>query len=213
MCGECGCGDAELVPVDVHDRILSSNDRTAGHNRAHFREAGVLALNLMGSPGAGKTALLEATARAAKGRWRLGAVSGDLATDNDAQRLRAAGIPSGSITTGQGCHLDAQLVHDCLHGFDSSCCSHSIDNRANSRCVHIDRHRRHRRRPARTRASLTRCRPACGSACRLLVAPERENSNYQNRNYRKRSEKNLALRYPPRLSVESRVRHFIVSSD
>ena len=118
MCGECGCGDAELVPVDVHDRILSSNDRTAGHNRAHFREAGVLALNLMGSPGAGKTALLEATARAAKGRWRLGAVSGDLATDNDAQRLRAAGIPSGSITTGQGCHLDAQLVHDSLHGFD-----------------------------------------------------------------------------------------------
>jgi len=77
----------------------------------------VLALNLMGSPGAGKTALLEATARGAGGRWRLGAVSGDLATDHDARRLERAGIAARSITTGQGCHLDAQLVHDALHGF------------------------------------------------------------------------------------------------
>ena len=117
MCTTCGCGDTSLVPVDVHEKILAGNDRVAQHNREHFTAAGVLALNLMGSPGAGKTALLEATARASGGRWRLGAVSGDLATDNDALRLEKAGIPSRTITTGQGCHLDAELVHASLHGF------------------------------------------------------------------------------------------------
>jgi len=115
MCTTCGCGDPELVPVELHEKILAGNDRAARHNREHFTEAGVLALNLMGSPGAGKTAVLEATARAAAGRWRLGAVSADLATDNDARRLQAAGIPSRAITTGQACHLDAELVHHSLH--------------------------------------------------------------------------------------------------
>lgn len=117
MCQDCGCGDNELVPVEIHDRILSENDRVAQHNREHFIEYELLALNLMGSPGSGKTALLEATARLADGRLRVGAVSGDLATDNDAVRLRAAGIPSASITTGQSCHLDAKLVHNALHDF------------------------------------------------------------------------------------------------
>jgi hydrogenase nickel incorporation protein HypB len=115
MCTTCGCGDPALVPVELHEKILAGNDRTARHNREHFLEAGVLALNLMGSPGSGKTAVLEATARAARGRWRLGAVSADLATDNDARRLEAAGIPSKAITTGQACHLDAELVHRSLH--------------------------------------------------------------------------------------------------
>jgi hydrogenase nickel incorporation protein HypB len=117
MCTTCGCGDTSLVPVDVHEKILAGNDRVAAHNREHFAAAGVLALNVMGSPGAGKTALLEATAKAGGGRLRLGAVSGDLATDNDARRLEKAGIPSKTITTGQGCHLDAELVHNALHGF------------------------------------------------------------------------------------------------
>jgi hydrogenase nickel incorporation protein HypB len=117
MCQDCGCGDRELVPVDVHERILAGNDRTAHHNREHLAARGILALNLMGSPGAGKTAILEATARALNGRMRLGAVSGDLATDNDARRLTAAGIPAASITTGTGCHLDAELVHEALHDF------------------------------------------------------------------------------------------------
>jgi len=70
----------------------------------------------MGSPGSGKTAVLEATARIMAG-VRLGAVSADLATDNDARRLEAAGIPSRAITTGQACHLDAELVHRSLHDF------------------------------------------------------------------------------------------------
>jgi hydrogenase nickel incorporation protein HypB len=114
MCDVCGCGDPELVSVDVHERILSANDRSAGHNRAHFQARGTLAVNLMGSPGAGKTALLEATRRAAPD-LRFGAVSGDLATDHDARRLKAAGIPSWTITTGTACHLDAAMVHRVLH--------------------------------------------------------------------------------------------------
>jgi hydrogenase nickel incorporation protein HypB len=118
MCTTCGCGDPELVPVELHEKILAGNDRAARHNREHFVAAGVLALNLMGSPGAGKTAVLEATARAAAAKgWRLGAVSADLATDNDARRLEKAGIPSRAITTGQACHLDAELVHRALHDF------------------------------------------------------------------------------------------------
>jgi hydrogenase nickel incorporation protein HypB len=117
MCGTCGCGDPEIVAVDVHERILAGNDRTAEHNREHFAERGVLAVNLMGSPGAGKTAVLEMTARVFGATRRLGAVAGDLATDRDAERLRAAGIAATAITTGSTCHLDAEMVHRSLHGF------------------------------------------------------------------------------------------------
>ncbi|MEX0880560.1 MAG: hydrogenase nickel incorporation protein HypB [Thermoanaerobaculia bacterium] len=117
MCTSCGCGDPEIVPVEVHDRILAGNDRTARHNREHFEQRSVLAVNLMGSPGAGKTAVLEATARAL-GRTRpITAVTGDLETHRDAERLRAVGIPSVPITTGSACHLDAELVHEALHDF------------------------------------------------------------------------------------------------
>jgi hydrogenase nickel incorporation protein HypB len=114
MCQTCGCGDPAVVPVDVHESLLAGNDRRAAHVREHLAEHGVLAVNLMGSPGAGKTAILEATAHAG-GALRLGAITGDLATDNDAARLRAAGVPSVGITTGTACHLDAALVHDALH--------------------------------------------------------------------------------------------------
>ena len=114
MCGTCGCGDSEIVPIELHESILASNERGALHNREHFVEAGVLAVNLMGSPGAGKTAVLEATAGVWKGKT-LCAVSGDLATDNDAARLSRAGVTSRAITTGQACHLDAKMVHHALH--------------------------------------------------------------------------------------------------
>ena len=114
MCDSCGCGDHELVPVDLHERILAGNDKTAAHNRSHFRTAGVVAINLMGAPGAGKTAVLEVTARALAPA-RIVALAGDLATDNDAVRLRAAGIAAAAITTGSACHLDAQMVHKALH--------------------------------------------------------------------------------------------------
>ena len=117
MCDSCGCGDTAKVPVHVHESLLKSNDHQAEHNRHHFRESGVLALNIMGSPGSGKTALLESTARVFGGE-RLRAMSGDLATDNDGSRLRACGIPSLTITTGTACHLDARLVHHALHDLE-----------------------------------------------------------------------------------------------
>jgi hydrogenase nickel incorporation protein HypB len=118
MCETCGCGDPELVPVEIQESILAGNDRAAAHNREHFEAAGVLAVNLMGSPGSGKTALLEAMAQARGANSRVGAVSGDLATSRDADRLEAAGIPALSITTGSACHLDAELVHRALHDLD-----------------------------------------------------------------------------------------------
>jgi len=115
MCDTCGCGDPEVVPFDVHENILAGNERAAAHNREHFRQRHVTAINLMGSPGAGKTAVLEATARMLAGRHQLGALAGDLATDNDADRLLKAGIIAKSITTGSACHLDAAMVHRGLH--------------------------------------------------------------------------------------------------
>ncbi len=118
MCETCGCGDPEIVPIEVQESLLADNDRQAAHNRQHFLAEGVVTINLMGSPGSGKTALLEATARALGERRRLAAVSGDLATERDADRLRRAGISSRAITTGSACHLDARLVHRALHHMD-----------------------------------------------------------------------------------------------
>ncbi len=118
MCQSCGCGDPEVVPLEVHERILAGNDRSAERNRQHFRDCGVVTINLMGSPGSGKTALLEATARSLDGRRRLGAMSGDLATDHDSTRLSKAGMASACITTGTACHLDAELVHRALHDLE-----------------------------------------------------------------------------------------------
>lgn len=134
MCDVCGCGDPNVVSEEVNERILSENDRVAHHNREHFARRGVLAINLMGSPGAGKTALLEATRRSVPG-LRIGAVSGDLATDNDARRLERAGIPARSITTGTACHLDAGMVHHCLHhGADDDVDVFVIENVGNLVC-------------------------------------------------------------------------------
>ncbi|CAG0976197.1 Hydrogenase maturation factor HypB [Myxococcaceae bacterium] len=116
MCEVCGCGDPEIVAVEVRESLLEGNDRRAAHNREHFGRHGIVAVNLMGSPGSGKTAVLEATAKA-MGGLRLGAITADLATERDAERLRAAGIPSHAITTGSACHLDAALVHRALHEF------------------------------------------------------------------------------------------------
>lgn len=115
MCDTCGCGDTNVLSVDIREKILATNDRTAAHNREHLTRRGVFAVNLMGSPGAGKTAVLEATARSLGGRLRLGAITGDLETERDAERLRAARVPTAAITTGTACHLDAEMVHAALH--------------------------------------------------------------------------------------------------
>jgi len=130
MCRDCGCSlgpaaqraplaAAPSVPgktetIEVITAILDENDRVAAHNREHFDQHGVLALNLMSSPGAGKTSLLEATIRAIEGKLKVAVIEGDLATENDADRIRACGVPAVQITTGNACHLDAQMVHDAL---------------------------------------------------------------------------------------------------
>jgi hydrogenase nickel incorporation protein HypB len=136
MCDTCGCnvtsGNEHLVrghgkhavtadgklAVELLKNLLSENDHQAAHNRAHFDQHGVLAINLMSSPGAGKTALLEATIDVLKDEFRIGVIEGDLETENDAQRLRAKGVPAIQITTGSACHLDAHMVHDALHKLD-----------------------------------------------------------------------------------------------
>ena len=136
MCDTCGCnitpgnehlvrGDGRLArtgsgreAIDVLRGLLSENDHQAGHNRAHFDGHGVLALNLMSSPGSGKTALLEATIRALGAEFRIGVVEGDLETENDAERIRACGVPAVQIATGSACHLDAHMVHSALHNLD-----------------------------------------------------------------------------------------------
>ncbi|WP_456392921.1 hydrogenase nickel incorporation protein HypB [Nitratifractor sp.] len=99
--------------IEVISKILDKNDHEAAHNRAHFDAHGVLAINLMSSPGAGKTALLEQMAETAP--FRFGVIEGDLETDRDAERLKAKGIPAYQITTGTACHLDAFMVHKGLH--------------------------------------------------------------------------------------------------
>ena len=128
MCTKCGCqipsplarAESPGVPahtesVDLLQDLLAANDRMAEHNREHFDEHGVLVINLMSSPGAGKTALLEATIVALRRRYRMAVIEGDLETDNDAARIRAHGVPALQITTGGGCHLDAHQVHMALH--------------------------------------------------------------------------------------------------
>ena len=129
MCDTCGCtiteGNRHLVEaggkhehggaIDVLKDLLHENDHAAGHNREHFDRHEVLAINLMSSPGSGKTALLEATIEALGDRYRIGVVEGDLETENDAARIRGKGVPAVQITTGTACHLDAHLVHSALH--------------------------------------------------------------------------------------------------
>jgi len=136
MCDTCGCSitpaNAHLVKehgklertadgkasVEVLANLLHENDHQAEHNREHFERHGVLAVNLMSAPGSGKTSLLEATIEALGDELSIAVIEGDLETENDAERIRARGVPAVQITTGQACHLDAHMVHDALHELD-----------------------------------------------------------------------------------------------
>jgi len=104
--------------VEVLQNLLHENDHAAEHNREHFGRHGVLAVNLMSSPGSGKTSLLEATIDALGDELSIAVIEGDLETENDANRIRARGVPAVQITTGQACHLDAHMVHDALHDME-----------------------------------------------------------------------------------------------
>jgi hydrogenase nickel incorporation protein HypB len=103
-----------LMSVSVNERVLSDNDRVALRLRDRFAETGTLVVNLISSPGSGKTSLLEATVKALGRDYRIGSVVGDVATERDADRLRALGIPASQILTGGACHLDARLVNATL---------------------------------------------------------------------------------------------------
>ena len=120
MCETCGCsatqaGAKDTETIEILGRLLDANDRVAAHNRDHFDGHRVVALNIMSSPGAGKTSLLEATIDALKPDFRMAVIEGDLETDNDARRIRAHGVPAVQITTGSACHLDARMIHEALH--------------------------------------------------------------------------------------------------
>jgi len=99
--------------VAVIKKILDKNNQEADHNREHFNEHGVLAINMMSSPGSGKTALLEKMAEVAA--FKFGVIEGDLETSRDADRLIAKGIAAVQIQTGSACHLDAFMIHKGLH--------------------------------------------------------------------------------------------------
>ena len=136
MCDTCGCnvtpGNEHLVAVGGHlaktstgqesvevlKGLLDANDHQAGHNREHFARHRALAVNLMSSPGAGKTALLEASADALRGELKIAVIEGDLETENDAERIRQKGVSAVQISTGSACHLDAHMVHSALHELD-----------------------------------------------------------------------------------------------
>jgi len=104
--------------VPVVENILGANDRLADENRAELDAQRVLGLNLMASPGAGKTSLIEHTVRALSGSLRLAVIDGDIATSLDADRAAAAGATAVQINTGGECHLDAVMVQGALHQLD-----------------------------------------------------------------------------------------------
>ncbi len=100
--------------IPVVERILSANDRIAAENRQLLTEHGIVAVNIMASPGAGKTSLILQTLEALRDQVRIGVIEGDLASRVDADRVAAAGAPVVQINTGGGCHLDAPQVQSAL---------------------------------------------------------------------------------------------------
>jgi hydrogenase nickel incorporation protein HypB len=123
VCLTCGCGDTPITdtPTDtlvVEERLLAKNDQLAGHVRESLDALGITAFNLMSSPGAGKTSLLERTVAELAGRRTVCVVEGDQETSVDADRIRRAGARAVQVNTGAGCHLDAAMVHRALHDLD-----------------------------------------------------------------------------------------------
>jgi hydrogenase nickel incorporation protein HypB len=135
MCQECGCGQSGgdvkigapshehqhqdehghghshgITTLNLNRSLLEKNALLAERNRGFFRAKKLLVLNVVSSPGSGKTTFIRETAARLGGTLRAGVIVGDLATDNDAVRLRTAGIPVVQITTGTVCHLDAEMV-------------------------------------------------------------------------------------------------------
>ena len=106
--------------VTVERKILKKNDEIAGENRQIFKKNKLFTLNLLSSPGSGKTSLLEKTIEQLNNSIKIGVVEGDVQTDNDAQRIAKYNVPVVQIVTNGGCHLEAKLVQNALENFDLS---------------------------------------------------------------------------------------------
>ncbi|UII54512.1 hydrogenase nickel incorporation protein HypB [Cytobacillus spongiae] len=106
------------MKVTLRTDVLTNNNKAAEFNRQQFTETKTLVINLMSSPGAGKTTLLEETVKALAGKYRVAVIEGDLATEKDADRIRALGAQAVQINTHGGCHLDARMVAATLGEFD-----------------------------------------------------------------------------------------------
>jgi hydrogenase nickel incorporation protein HypB len=111
-------GAEERQTLELRHAILEKNDRLAERNRGFFRAHGVLVLNVLSSPGSGKTTLIRETIRRLGPRLKTAVIVGDLATDNDARRLRDSGAPVVQINTGTVCHLEADMVARALKQLD-----------------------------------------------------------------------------------------------
>ncbi|MDT8440080.1 MAG: hydrogenase nickel incorporation protein HypB [Desulfuromonadales bacterium] len=102
----------------IEEDLLAKNNRLAAANRVRFARERLLVLNLVSSPGSGKTSILERTLRECRARYRFAVVEGDQQTANDAERIAATGVPVRQINTGAGCHLDAHMVGHGVENFD-----------------------------------------------------------------------------------------------
>ncbi|HKB59696.1 MAG TPA: hydrogenase nickel incorporation protein HypB [Gallionellaceae bacterium] len=127
--------EAETRRIKVERDLLAENDGWAGENRARFGAAKTLALNLVSSPGSGKTTILVRTLQELRGKVPLAVIEGDQQTENDAERIRATGVPAVQINTGKGCHLDAVMVrHGAEELPDLACGVLFIENVGNLVC-------------------------------------------------------------------------------
>ncbi|MDM5315421.1 hydrogenase nickel incorporation protein HypB [Fictibacillus sp. b24] len=106
------------MKIEIMKDVLTDQNKAAKFNRVIFQQHKTFVINLMSSPGAGKTTLLENTVKALTHEYRIGVIEGDLATDRDAERMRALGIQTVQINTVGGCHLDARMIAKVLPEFD-----------------------------------------------------------------------------------------------
>jgi hydrogenase nickel incorporation protein HypB len=113
-------GAEERQTIELRRAILEKNDRLAERNRGFFRARGLLVLNVLSSPGSGKTTLIGETVRRLGARLKTAVIVGDLATDNDARRLRESGAPVVQINTGAVCHLEADMVARAFKELDAA---------------------------------------------------------------------------------------------
>ena len=107
-----------MAIVTIERKVLEKNDQIAQLNRNAFDRDHVFVINMVSSPGAGKTSILERTLECLKGSIRIGVIEGDVQTDLDAQRVAKYDVPTVQIVTNGGCHLEANLIHDALANFD-----------------------------------------------------------------------------------------------